>query len=57
MAKKYEFQPDKPYSSWLNKLQLTKLHKHMTILLTPGTGKADLNDSPTLQRLLQAKES
>jgi len=23
MAKKYEFQPDKPYSSWLNKLQLT----------------------------------
>ena len=38
-------------------LQLTKLHKHMTIRLTPGTGKADLNDSPTLQRLLQAKES
>ena len=24
MAKKYEFQPDKPYSSWLNKLQLTR---------------------------------
>lgn len=24
MAKKYEFQPDRPYSSWLNKLQLTK---------------------------------
>lgn len=24
MARKYEFQPDKPYSSWLNKLQLTK---------------------------------
>lgn len=24
MAKKYEFQPDKPYSSWLNQLQLTK---------------------------------
>lgn len=23
MAKKYEFQPDKPYSTWLNKLQLT----------------------------------
>ena len=23
MAKKYEFQPDKPYSSWLSKLQLT----------------------------------
>jgi len=27
MAKKYEFQPDKPYSSWLNKLQLTKLQQ------------------------------
>lgn len=24
MANKYEFQPDKPYSSWLNKLQLTR---------------------------------
>ena len=24
MARKYEFQPDKPYSSWLNKLQLTQ---------------------------------
>ena len=24
MAKKYEFQPDKPYSNWLNKLQLTQ---------------------------------
>ena len=24
MAKKYEFQPDKPHSTWLNKLQLTK---------------------------------
>ena len=24
MAKKYEFQPDKPYSTWLNKLQLTR---------------------------------
>lgn len=23
MARKYEFQPDKPYSSWLSKLQLT----------------------------------
>ena len=38
-------------------LQLQKLHKHLTIRLTPGTQKADLNDSPTLQRLLQAKES
>ena len=27
MAKKYEFQPDKPYSSWLSKLQLTKLQR------------------------------
>ena len=24
MAKKYEFQPDKPYATWLSKLQLTK---------------------------------
>ena len=24
MAKKYEFQPDKPYSTWLNQLQLTR---------------------------------
>ena len=24
MAKKYEFQPDRPYSTWLNKLQLTR---------------------------------
>lgn len=27
MAKKYEFQPDKPYSNWQNKLQLTKLQQ------------------------------
>ena len=27
MAKKYEFQPDRPYSNWLNKLQLTKLQQ------------------------------
>lgn len=27
MAKKYEFQPDKPYSSWLNKLQLTQTQR------------------------------
>ena len=31
MAKKYEFQPDKPYSSWLNKLQLTKLQKKQAL--------------------------
>ena len=24
MAKKYEFQPDKPYATWLSKLQLTR---------------------------------
>lgn len=27
MAKKYEFQPDKPYSGWLGKLQLTPLQQ------------------------------
>jgi hypothetical protein len=27
MAKKYEFQPDKPYSTWLNKLQLTQAQR------------------------------
>lgn len=27
MAKKYEFQPDKPYSGWLGKLQLTRLQQ------------------------------
>ena len=27
MAKKYEFQPDKPRSSWLSKLYLTKLQR------------------------------
>ena len=25
MAKKYEFQPDKPYGSWLSKLHLPKI--------------------------------
>jgi len=38
-------------------LQVQKLHKHLSIRLTPGPGKADLSESPTLQRLLQAKES
>jgi len=38
-------------------LQLEKLHKNLSIRLTPGPGKADLNESQTLQRLLQAKES
>ena len=38
-------------------LQTRKLHKYISIQLTPGPQKADLNDSPTLQRLLQVKES
>ena len=38
-------------------LQIHKQHKNITILLTPGSEKADLNTSPTMQRLLQAKES
>ena len=31
MAKKYEFQPDKPYSNWLSKLQLTKQQQKQTL--------------------------
>ena len=38
-------------------LEITRLHKSITIRLTPGPGKADLNTSQTMQRLLQAKES
>jgi len=38
-------------------LQTRRLHKYISIQLTPGTHKADLNESPTLQRLLQVKES
>ena len=38
-------------------LQVKKLHKYLSIRLTPGPGKTDLNDSQTLQRLTQAKES
>jgi len=38
-------------------LQTQRLHKYITIQLTPGPQKADLNESPTLQRLLHAKES
>jgi hypothetical protein len=38
-------------------LQAEKMHKYLSIRLTPGPGKTDLNDSPTLQRLTQAKES
>lgn len=31
MAKKHEFQPDKPYSTWLNKLQLTRLQRKQVL--------------------------
>lgn len=38
-------------------LEVHRLHKYITIRLTPGTEKADLNESKTMQRLLRAKES
>ena len=38
-------------------LTIDRHHKYITIRLTPGPNKADLNESPTLQRLLRAKES
>ena len=38
-------------------LQISRHHKYITIRLTPGPQKADLNESQTLQRLLRAKES
>ena len=38
-------------------LQTRKLHKYISIQLTPGPNKADLSESQTLQRLLQVKES
>ena len=38
-------------------LNLTRQHKYITIRLTPGDSKADLNKSQTMQRLLHAKES
>ena len=31
MAKKYEFQPDRPYSTWLNKFQLTRLQRKQAL--------------------------
>ena len=37
-------------------LQTRKQHKYISIRLTPGPNKADLNASQTLQRLLKAKE-
>ena len=38
-------------------LKCTRLHKYLVLELTPGTTKADLNESQTMQRLLRAKES
>ena len=38
-------------------LETQRLHKHLIIRLTPGSSKADLNESRTMQILLQAKES
>ena len=41
----------------VNLLQIHRLHKYITIQLTPGEGKADLNRSRTMQHLLRTKES
>ena len=38
-------------------LQIRRMHKYISIRLTPGENKADLNESRTMQRLLRAKES
>ncbi len=38
-------------------LETRHLHKYISIRLTPGTGKADLNQSQTMQLLLHRKES
>ena len=38
-------------------IQLQKLHKYISIRLTHSSGKTDLNQSQTMQRLLQMKES
>ena len=38
-------------------LRLTRQHKHITIHLSQVSGRADLNQSQTMQLLLQAKES
>jgi len=38
-------------------LEVNRLHKYISIRLTPGSEKADLNESITMQRLLRAKES
>ena len=38
-------------------LEVTRQHKYLSIRLTPGSTKADLNTSQTMQQLLRAKES
>ncbi len=38
-------------------LEIQRMHKEIAIRLTHGSGKADLNTSQTMQRLLRAKES
>ena len=38
-------------------LDMARVHKNLHIRLTPGSQKADLTTSQTMQRLLQAKES
>ena len=38
-------------------LQAQRQHKYLLIQTTPGSGKADLNQSQTMQALLSAKES
>ena len=38
-------------------LESQRLRKYITIRLTPGPNKADLNSSATMQKLLRAKES
>ena len=38
-------------------LQIQRLHKYISIRLTPGESKADLNRSRTMQHLLRVKES
>ncbi len=38
-------------------LNIQRQHRSITIHLTPGSEKADLNESKTMQRLLRAKES
>ncbi len=38
-------------------LEVQRMHKCISIRLTPGAEKADLNQSQTMQRLLRAKES